>query len=119
MQKILSNAPNATFKQDVGLFVSVFERTVLEGKTEQVSDPVTEQVTEQVKALLLIIEDNELGTKQLMSGLNLKHRPTFLENYLKPSLEANWIEMTQPESPRSPTQKYRLTSKGKRLLQKI
>lgn len=76
----------------------------------------TEQVTEQVESLLLLIKDQELSTKELISGLSLRHRPTFIENYLNPCLELGLIEMTQPESPRSPTQKYRLTLQGKKVL---
>lgn len=51
--------------------------------------------------------------KVLLATLNLSHRPTLIQNYLQPALEAEWVEMTQPQSPRSPTQKYRLTNKGK------
>jgi hypothetical protein len=47
-----------------------------------------------------------------MTALNLKHRPTFRRNYLNPALAAGLIAMTQPESPRSPTQKYGITPAG-------
>ncbi|WP_369125070.1 Fic family protein [Desulfogranum marinum] len=52
-----------------------------------------------------------------MKAVGLSHRPTFRKNYLNPALASGWIEYTQPHSPRSPTQRYRLTSKGKRWLQ--
>ena len=42
----------------------------------------------------------------------MKHRPTLEQDYIKPALYLGLIEMTQPDSPRSPTQKYRLTEKG-------
>ena len=61
---------------------------------------------------------NRLSAAELMEKLSLKHRPTFRANYLNPALAAGLIEMTAPDSPRSPTQKYRLTEKGKRLLKK-
>ncbi|WP_084812794.1 Fic family protein [Halomonas sp. Ps84H-12] len=35
---------------------------------------------------------------------------------LNPLLDSGLIEMTQPDSPRSPTQKYRLTDLGKQVL---
>jgi hypothetical protein len=41
-----------------------------------------------------------------MERLALQHRPTFSANYLLPALNAGLVEMTQPESPKSPTQKY-------------
>lgn len=49
-----------------------------------------------------------------MKALDLTHRPTFRENYLDPAIDDGWIERTQPDSPRSPTQRYRLTKKGLR-----
>ncbi len=36
----------------------------------------------------------------------------FRQNYLTPALEHGLIERTDPDSPRSPRQRYRLTAKG-------
>ena len=52
-----------------------------------------------------------------MAALKLKHRPTFVYDYLQPSLLSGLVEMTQPDSPKSPTQKYRLTEKGRKFLE--
>lgn len=86
------------------------------GAPEQVEAPVTEQVTEQVRRLCLALRQGAKGTKELMQMLNLKHRPSFLDGYLNPALQQHLVEMTQPDSPRSPTQKYRLTDKGRSAL---
>ena len=51
-----------------------------------------------------------------MDRIGLSHRPTFLYNYLQPSLAAGFIEMTIPDKPRSSKQRYRLTSKGRQVL---
>ena len=83
---------------------------------EQVAEQVTEQVTEQVRRLCMALGQEANGTKALMQLLNLKHRPSFLEGYLNPALQQHLVEMTQPDSPRSPTQKYRLTEQGRALL---
>lgn len=72
-------------------------------------EQANEQVTDQVKLVLSVLEEIELGAKDLMQKISLKHRPTFMHNYLLPALEHGLVEMTQPDSPRSPTQKYRLT----------
>jgi ATP-dependent DNA helicase RecG len=76
-----------------------------------ISEQVTEQVTEQVKRLLKSLDDS-MSIKILMNKLSLKHRPTFLYDYLQPAIDMEFIEMTQPDSPKSATQKYRLTAKG-------
>ncbi len=78
------------------------------GDTDQVSD----QVTDQVKMLLEAIGSSELSGSELMKALGLSHRPTFRANYLNPAMEGGWLERTQPGSPRSPTQRYRLSAKA-------
>ena len=91
-----------------------------ESASEQVETPATEQateqVTEQVRRLSLALQQGAKGTKELMQMLDLKHRPSFLDGYLNPALQQHLVEMTQPDSPRSPTQKYRLTDKGRSAL---
>lgn len=83
-----------------------------------VTDQVGDQVTDQVASLIRAIGRGEMGSNDLMQTLGLSHRPTFRGNYLNPALEDEWIERTQPDSPRSPTQRYRLTGKGRRWLQR-
>jgi ATP-dependent DNA helicase RecG len=72
----------------------------------------SEQVTEQVKRLLVCLGDNKMSIKEIMGQLKLKHRPTLLYDYIQPAIESELIEMTQPDSPKRPSQKYRLTKKG-------
>lgn len=91
----------------------IFDAVLSAVSTDQASDHVTDQVALLIKA----IGTNELGSAELIKALGLSHRPTFRENYLNPALEGGWIERTQPDSPRSPTQRYRLTNKGRRWLQ--
>ena len=74
----------------------------------------TEQVTEQVARFLNLLNVGPLSVREAMDALGLKHRPTFLANYLQPALQAGLIQMTQPESPKSPTQKYRIVNTAKR-----
>ncbi len=78
------------------------------------TDQAGDQVTDQVASLIEAIGTGELGSNDLMKAMGLSHRPTFRENYLNPALEGGWIERTQPDSPRSPTQRYRLTGRGRR-----
>lgn len=78
---------------------------------ETVNAEVGEQVTEQVKKLLLCLRNKPLSIRDIMQSLNLSHRPTLLYDYIKPAIEGGFVEMTQPDSPKSPSQKYRLTEK--------
>ena len=82
------------------------------------NNPVKEQVKEQVKSLILVLE-GEQSKKELVELLNLKGLRNFSENYISPALECGFIELTQPDSPNSPTQKYRLTAKGFALKKEI
>jgi len=61
----------------------------------------------------------EMKLKELMDALDLSHRENFKNNYLAPAMKTGFIEMTYPESPNHPNQKYRLTDEGKKLKRKI
>lgn len=76
----------------------------------------TEQVTEQVRALLLAVGREKLSLKQVMNKLGLKHRPNFIDLYLSPAIAAGFICRLYPDSPNHPRQKYLLTAKGLLLL---
>ena len=88
-------------------------------KDSTVTPQVIPQVTPQVIRLLNVLKEGELNRGLLMEKLGLNDRKSFGKNYLQPALEQNLIEMTQPDSPKSPTQKYRLTDAGKYLLKSI
>lgn len=82
---------------------------------EQVGEQVREQVADALPkgvSRLLKVLKGEMSVLEMMMALKLGGRRNFLEKYLAPSLELGLVEMTQPNSPRSPTQKYRLTPKG-------
>jgi len=76
------------------------------------NEKTTHQVTHQVEKLLQVL-DGEMSKKDLMHKIDISDKVTFRENYIQPALEQGFIEMTQPDSPTSPTQKYKLTPKGK------
>ena len=86
--------------------------------TSDTKQQTTEQVTEQVTELLRVLT-TELKAKEILNKLNLKHREHFRVGYLLPALEAGLIEMMQPDSPNSPTQRYRITPKGRKILKNI
>ena len=79
----------------------------------------TVQVTEQVRALLLTLSNEQLSLKVIMERIGLKHRPTFVENYITPALEAGILKVLYPDKPNHPRQKYLLTAKGLALYNEI
>lgn len=96
--------------------------TLVPSEREQVEEQVREQVSTSIPksvARLLKIIKGEMSVVEMMMALKLGGRRNFLEKYLSPAIEFGLIEMTQPDSPRSPTQKYRLTEKGRELVSGI
>ena len=96
------------------------EGKLVPSKREQVEEQVK---AEAVKALnarpskqvarLLVRMKGEMTVLEMMAALKLGGRRNFLERYLTPAIDAGWVERTEPDSPHSPTQRYRLTAKGK------
>jgi len=84
-----------------------------------VLNSTTEQVTEQVLFLIQVMETTYYAASELRLKVGVKHQPSFLYNYLQPAISLGLIEMTQPNSPKSPTQKYYLTPKGIQLKKEI
>ena len=77
------------------------------------TDQVNVQVADQVHRLLAVLAQGEQSAAVLLAELGLRHIPSFRKNYLDPAIDAGLVELTQPDSPRSPTQRYRLTAKGR------
>jgi hypothetical protein len=83
---------------------------------EAVASALTEQVTEQVRNLLARMGEGDYSAKSLMTLMGLSHRPTFLYDDLHPALAGGWLELTRPETPKSPKQGYRLTRSGRQFV---
>ncbi len=56
---------------------------------------------------------------ELMDATGRSNRTKFRNAVLRPLLEAGLLEMTAPDSPNSPKQKYRTTRKGRELLDSL
>jgi predicted transcriptional regulator len=109
---------NLVFSKSLRSIVKYTDFAIYE-KDSTVTLQVTTQVTPQVIRLLNMLKEGELNRGLLMEKLGLHDRKSFGKNYLQSALEQDLIEMTQPDSPKSPTQKYRLTNAGKRLLESM
>ena len=55
-------------------------------------------ISNQIKALMSVIETYPMSAVELMEKLGLKSRVTFRKNYIQPALEAGLIAMTDPDT---------------------
>ncbi len=62
-----------------------------------------------IHAILTVLDDGPKTTTELMSSLKLKDRSNFRNGYLIPAMEYGFVEMTEPDKPNSPKQRYRNT----------
>ena len=54
---------------------------------------------------------NESRAIELMEILNRTNKTKFKDTILKPLIENGFLKLTNPDKPKSPSQKYRLTNK--------
>ena len=81
-----------------------------------VKDVVRKEVSELLHRHITVDAVNgEMTRTEIMNRLGIKSHPYFMNNYIKEAFDKEVIELTQPDSPNSPTQKYQLTEKGKHL----
>lgn len=74
----------------------------------QDGDHATAQAGDHVQRLISAMKQGDYTFAELMQLVGLTHRATFQKNYLNPAIEANLIERTIPDKPKSPKQRYRL-----------
>lgn len=86
--------------------------------TEQASDMLHSNNANVVK-VIKIIGKQELSVKEMLEKIGMKHRPTFLENYLNPAITNGYITLLFPNSLKHPRQKYLLTVEGLALYNEI
>ena len=115
------NMPEPEFQIAEDEVKVIFRRKILGQPTGQVTGQPTGQVTgqptDQVISLIRCIGRQTLSVKEIMEHLSLKGRDNFLKSYLYPAMQDKLVEQTHPEQANHPNQKYRLTDKGKELLQ--
>ena len=85
----------------------------------QVRDQVGDQVGDQVIDRIVKISDfckKPKSRKEILDYLELSNRSSNFKDNIKPAIEAGLLEMTIPNKPNSPNQRYRTTEKGIQLL---
>ena len=108
---------SSTDQTDSAPFIEFMLRMIFEAVSSAATPQVAPQVTPQVEQLLQTLVA-EMSREELQSTLGLQDRKSFRARYLRPSLAEGLIEMTLPEKANSRLQKYRLTDKGRRWLQR-
>ncbi len=95
------------------------ESELVPSEREQVGEQVKADVIKKIKerpsrqvARLLSKLKGEMTVLEMMAALKLGGRRNFLERYLMPAIDAGWVEMTAPDRPHSPQQRYRLTPRA-------
>jgi predicted HTH transcriptional regulator len=71
----------------------------------------------QLTAILVALQENTLSAAELAEALNLESKTGAFKRTIKELLDRQLIAYTLPDKPNSRLQQYRLTEKGKMLLQ--
>ena len=96
-------------------------------QAEGVFKPGKEARRDQVGTKLGLSPEQNLVMKNLMSNQSItelmvvtgrKNRTKFRDQVLKPLIEAGLVEMTIPHKPQSSKQEYRVTEKGRKMVQR-
>ena len=72
-----------------------------------------------IKNLIKLVGSKEMSIKEMLMGLGLKDRESFMNVYLNPAIKEKFICLLYPKSPRHPRQKYLLTVKGMALYNEL
>ena len=107
---MMINLPEGWKNEITTVQVQDIHRTSSEQVPNKQNDFVKENA-DMVK-LLVVIGTQQITVKQMMEAMELKHRPTFLENYLNPAIIQGYVRLLYPDKPRHPRQKYLLTLEG-------
>ena len=87
--------------------------------TEQVGAHVPHMYRTSPRQVALLDAAKEARSREeLQEVIGVLHRQHFLLEYLRPLLEAGWLERTIPDKPRSRDQRYRITALGLEVLKK-
>ena len=101
-------APFAEF-----ILQALLDAVLSPSNSDQVSDPVSDPV----KRLLSVFKpDQAYSIQELLKRMSMTHKTYFRRAYLNPAITSGLLARTEPDSSNSPTQRYRLTELGKRLI---
>lgn len=103
------------FRQSGGQFVQTVGRVDLAGTPQATPQDTPQAVSTDTPEMRLVrVLRGEMSRQALQAALGLSDRRSFRKVYLDPAITAGLVEMTIPEVPNSPQQKYRLTDLGRK-----
>lgn len=120
IELILSKEPETEFKEAFAMFVTVFKRKKAQvGVQVGVQAGVQVELIESEYKILNFIRLNESVTlKDIVFFLGYLTRTKNVRHSINKLLSNNLIELTIPDRPNSPKQKYKITQKGSEALDK-
>jgi ATP-dependent DNA helicase RecG len=104
--------PVWTSDEKTGVTLTFFAPEVTTEVTPEVALQVTPEVLQMLGAFV-----GDMQRRDLQRLLDRKDDEHFRKAYLLPAIKENLIEMTRPDKPHSSKQRYRLTRKGRFLLE--
>ena len=104
------------------LVISAPEEFTPQAEPDKLTGQVPDKFSTDNPRILQLVKalgNNELTVKEMLALVGLKHRETFLANYLNPAIKEGFVRLLYPDSPRHPRQKYLLTVKGLAAFQEL
>lgn len=121
MKKNGSPPPQFDFDDEHSYFLLRLPVHSKERLAAKPKEPTTGQVTGQVVPwmadALEACSSAPRKSSEIQIAVGIRHRETFQRNYLDKLVTEGFVAMTIPDKPNSRLQKYRLTAKGKAVLE--
>ena len=103
--------PTAEWSVQPNLASSESTRQAVSKSPDMLPDKLNTK-SQYIKNLVKLVGNNKMSIKEMLAGLGLKDRESFMNVYLNPAIKEKFICLLYPKSPRHPRQKYLLTVKG-------
>ena len=114
------------YGEDCFKFTDNFIRIILpKSVCDSAHDSVSVQVSVQVKSLILCLLETELSVDDILKMYKQVYKQVykskwyFKKHTIHRAILEGYVEMTHPNNPNHPNQKYRLTAKGIELAEKL
>lgn len=67
----------------------------------------------------MVLGKEQMPVKVLMERLQLRGRANFMNLYLAPAIQAGFVTLLYPDTPRHPRQEYMLSGKGRAVYEEM